>query len=153
MSIRKHESIGNLLFGAALVAACDRHLLVLNKLFLPITLFWGFSRLRYATLLRDPIKRVVSEFFWGCGAKVNKRFTGEHEGKVLFDWPRPLWDSMGKSCLKGAPGSEFKKWLQGSGNPSHNRFIKMLANNTRAPPLRRKHNCAIGNEQATVEVC
>jgi len=90
-------------------------------------------------LLRDPVKRVVSEFFWGCGAKVNHRFTGEHEGKVLFDWPRPLWDSVGQSCLKGArASSELQQWLQGAGNPAHNRFAKMLANNTRAPPLRRK---------------
>lgn len=111
-----------------------------------------FVYFRYATLLRDPVKRVVSEFFWGCGAKVNHRFTGEHEGKVLFDWPRPLWDGVGKGCLKGAPLGELKKWLSGAGNPAHNRFAKMLANNTRAPPLRRTHNCAIGNEQVTVEV-
>lgn len=39
-------------------------------------------RLKYVTLLRDPVQRVVSEFFWGCGAKVNHRFVGEHEGKV-----------------------------------------------------------------------
>ena len=56
--------------------------------FHPSHFAFGVSHLKYVTLLRDPVERVVSEFFWGCGAKVNKRFTGEHEGKVLFDWPR-----------------------------------------------------------------
>jgi len=107
---------------------------------------------RYVTLLRDPVKRVVSEFFWGCGAKVNKRFTGEHAGKVLFDWPRPLWDRMGPGCLKGAPDAELRKWLADESNPAHNRYAKMLANNTLAPPLRRTHNCVIGNEAASMAV-
>ena len=199
------------------------------------------ARLKYVTLLRDPVKRVVSEFFWGCGAKarrgpqdsprphpqkpliqpviltslkptlrpanqpprsdapvgwpprapptglgqVNHRFTGEHEGKVLFDWHRPLWNAMGKGCLKGAPGPELQKWLDDPANPAHNRcalspslfrngvsqhhphtpppplspsllcpssYARMLANNTRAPPLRVRHNCIIGNEEASITV-
>ena len=47
----------------------------------------------------------VSTFCLGCGAKVNKRFTGEHAGKVLFDWPRKLWDNMANSCLRVSTGS------------------------------------------------
>ena len=73
--------------------------------------------MKYITLLRDPVKRVVSEFFWGCGAKVNHRFTGEHEGKVLFDWPRQLWNDMGKSCRAGGAHSELSKWALSDLNP------------------------------------
>ena len=51
---------------------------------------FGVGHVKYVTLLREPVHRVVSEFFWGCSAKVNKKFTGEHEGKVLFDWPRKV---------------------------------------------------------------
>mmetsp|Transcript_33862 Transcript_33862/g.78200 ORF Transcript_33862/g.78200 Transcript_33862/m.78200 type:complete len:94 (-) Transcript_33862:15-296(-) len=59
---------------------------------------------QYVTLLRQPIRRLMSEYFWGCGAKVNNRFGGtEHEGKVLFDWPRRLWREIPIYCWQKFP--------------------------------------------------
>jgi hypothetical protein len=119
---------------------------------MPSHLLRPATQLKYVTLLREPVQRVVSEYFWGCGAKVNKRFTGEHEGKVLFDWPRSLWNNMANSCLKGAPLAELQKWFKEPSNPAHNRYMKMLADNSAASTLSRKHNCIIGNEADSMAV-
>jgi hypothetical protein len=59
---------------------------------------------------------------------------------------------MGPGCLRGAPAEEFVKWVHDDSNPAHNRYMKMLANNTHAPALRRAHNCIIGNEAASMAV-
>ena len=56
---------------------------------------------------------------------------------------------MSRQCLqsRGGVASAAGAWALAPANPAHNRYAKMLANNTASPLLRREHNCLIGNER------
>ena len=75
-----------------------------------------------------------------------------------------LWSSIGPKCLassgalEGSPSSPssanvgLSRWALAGGNPGHNRYAKMLSNNTDSPVLRKEHNCIIGNEADSLKV-
>lgn len=109
---------------------------------------------RFVTNVRDPVDRVMSEYFWGCARRVRlsrkKRWPTADDGKVLFDWPRSLFDALKPDCETNE--GTLRKWIADPLNPAHNRGLRMFANHSNeggVPHVWRRHNCMAGSERVS----
>jgi hypothetical protein len=123
----------------------------------------------YVTVLRDPMKRVLSEFMFACKTKgkckrKDKRINTPNGPKVLLDWSDSLWDSLWYPPKGGAQLStcaqvsakSFNDWLQHPDNAAHARYARFLlprvgsGGSNGAALLNREHNCLAGDHEGTV---
>jgi len=123
----------------------------------------------FVTVLRDPMKRVLSEFIFACKTKSkckrkDKRINTPNGPRVLLDWSAPLWDSLWYPSKGGAHAStcahvsakSFNAWLQHPDNAAHARYARFLlpragsGGHNGAALLNREHNCLAGDHEGTV---
>jgi len=136
------------------------------------TILPGGTR-KYVTVLRHPVKRVVSEYFFACTTKKRTRRSDKmintpQGPKVLLDWSVPLWKSLDhKKCAEPSP-EQFKRWVDHPDNPANGRYARFIIPRTRPTPptssssstststrdgvglLFREHNCLVGDHGGTV---
>lgn len=126
-----------------------------------VTLMGG--RRVYVTVLREPIKRVVSEYSFACLTKKRTKradkFINTPDGpKALLDWSPRLWRVLDhRACHEPSP-KQFVDWLKHPDNPAHGRYARFFIPRGKdpnkaslgAPLTTRTHNCLSGDAAATV---
>ena len=78
------------------------------------------GEVRYVTVVREPVARVVSEYMWAVTEKRGKLRNGFHG---QFDWRRETWDALPTQD----PSRFFRAWVLDGANTAHNRMSRMLA--------------------------
>uniref|UniRef100_A0A7S3K392 Sulfotransferase domain-containing protein n=1 Tax=Aureoumbra lagunensis TaxID=44058 RepID=A0A7S3K392_9STRA len=98
---------------------------------------------KFITVLREPVRRVVSEFFWALKEKRRKIRQGQ---KGQFDWSLHDWQIMNRP-------SDLARWVTSPHNTAHNRqthfFGRIL---TSSPILYQEYaSCASTNTSQTMK--
>jgi len=128
----------------------------------------GSGRRMYVTVLREPVKRVTSEFFFACLTKKRTKridkFINTPEGpKALLDWSHDLWKGLNHKSCSEPSADEFSDWLRHKDNPAHARYgrffiprtlgdeMEDLKKSLAAALLFREHNCLAGDSVNTLK--
>lgn len=137
---------------------------------LPVPAMPAGGRLLFVTVLRHPVKRVLSELSFACVSKKRSGKKGKSKrgrkglintpqgARVLLDWSVALWDLLDVrmqgeqlACLAPPPAT-FHTWLHHPDNPAHARFARFLLRRApeEDPNLGRAHQCFAGDQRGTL---
>ena len=122
---------------------------------------------KYVTVLRHPVSRVTSEFFFACVTKkktksANKLMKSATGYKAMLDWSNEIWLDMDHNSCNEYPMGAFRRWVDHEDNPSHARYARFLLPRQLQPGekpspsdmgtslLYRVHNCLAGDFMGTL---